>query len=107
MTTIAQNTGEVISLPRMPWYSSEKPSIGATVAYAGINPIHISIEPGIAMTAYLVHILNSCQQMKRIWWVADIGTHLVTSAAFPRTVARTAVYSAVPHNQWPAGFPSA
>jgi len=57
---MAQNTGEVISLPRMPWYSSEKPSIGATVAYAGINPIHISIEPGIAMTAYLVHILKLC-----------------------------------------------
>lgn len=80
---MAQNTGDVISFGKIPWYSVEKPNIGATVEYAGMNAIQISMDPGIAMTVYLVH-------------------KFVTKAAFPSTVASTAVYNAVPHSQCPA-----
>ena len=63
-----------------PLYSVENPSFGATVAYIAMKPIQNAILPGIAMTWYLVQVF-------------------VTSAAFPRTVARTAVYNAVPQTQ--------
>jgi hypothetical protein len=43
--------------------------------------------PGMAMTVYLVQML-------------------VISAALPSTVTSAAVYSAVPHTQWPATVPS-
>lgn len=46
--------------------------LGAAYAYAGMKPSQTSKEPGIAMTVYLVHTL-------------------VTKAALPSTVARTAV----------------
>lgn len=43
--------------------------------------------PGMAKTVYFVQML-------------------VTSAAFPSTVARPAVYNAAPQTQWPATLPS-
>jgi len=70
-----------------PSYSVENPSFGATVAYTATKMIQINILPGIAITWYLVQMF-------------------VTSAAFPNTVARTAVYRAVPQTQCPAVLPS-
>lgn len=86
-TAISQTTGEVKSRGITPSYSSEKPILGATVAYIGMKASQIAMLPGIARNVYLVQIL-------------------VTNAAFPSTVARTAVYRAVPHTQWPAVLPS-
>ena len=57
-TTIPQKTGEVIKKGRIPVYSVEKLSIGATVEYAGMKIIQMTIEPGIAMTVYFVHMLH-------------------------------------------------
>ena len=56
---IAQKIGEVINLGKIPRYSVEKFSIGATVEYAGMKIIQMTIEPGIAMTVYFVHMLKS------------------------------------------------
>lgn len=70
--TMIQKTGEVKRRGMTPWYSVEKPSFGATVPYIGMNPIQMTMEPGIARTVYFVHMF-------------------VTNAAFPSTVARTAV----------------
>lgn len=56
---IPQKTGDVAKCGRIPQYSVEKPSIGATVPYTGIKTIQMSIEPGIAITVYFVHILNT------------------------------------------------
>lgn len=75
------------NLGTTPWYSVEKPNLGATVAYTETNIIQINMLPGMAITWYFVQML-------------------VTKAAFPSTVARTAVYKAVPHTQCPAVFPS-
>lgn len=51
-----------------------------------MKPIQIAMLPGMAMTWYLVQMF-------------------VTKAAFPRTVARTEVYNAVPQTQCPAICP--
>jgi len=56
---IPQKTGEEAKCGKIPEYSVEKPSIGATVLYTGIKTIQINIEPGIAITVYFVHILNT------------------------------------------------
>lgn len=80
ITAMSQTTGEVKSRGTTPSYSVEKPIFGATVAYIGIKASQIAMLPGMARKVYLVQIL-------------------VTSAAFPSTVARTAVYKAVPHTQ--------
>jgi len=61
---IPQKTGEAAKCGKMPEYSVEKPSIGATVPYTGIKTIQISIEPGIAITVYFVHILNTVLLVK-------------------------------------------
>lgn len=84
---MSQNTGDAKSRGTTPSYSVENPILGATVAYIGMKASQITILPGIARNVYLVHML-------------------VTSAALPSTVAKTAVYSAVPHTQWPAILPS-
>ncbi len=83
----SQKTGLGNNLGTTPSYSVENPSFGATVAYTATKTIQITILPGMAMTWYLVQMF-------------------VTSAAFPKTVARTAVYSAVPQTQCPAVLPS-
>lgn len=46
----SQKKGSVKSLGMTPKYSVEKPSFGATVPYAGINAIQITMLPGIAIT---------------------------------------------------------
>ena len=56
-TVIPQKTGEVTKCTRIPLYSVENPSMGATVPYTGIKIIQMIMEPGIAITVYFVHML--------------------------------------------------
>lgn len=70
---IPQKTGEVAKCGKIPEYSVEKPSIGATVPYTGIKIIHISIEPGIAITVYFVHMLNTVLLVKITKLIINTG----------------------------------
>lgn len=89
-----QKTGDEINRPIIPKYSVENPSFGATMEYTGMTAIQITIDPGIAITAYFVHRLlggpSAANPSGALRWMGR-ETYLVTSAAFPKTVAKTAV----------------
>ena len=69
---MSQKTEEVKRRGMTPSYSVEKPSFGATVPYMGMKASHMTMLPGMARKVHLVQMF-------------------VMRAAFPKTVASTAV----------------
>ena len=82
-----QKVGLVKRRGMTPWYSVDTPSLGATVPYTATKTTQMAMLPGMAIMWYLVQLL-------------------VTSAALPSTVRRTAPYIAEPQTQWPETNPS-